>query len=130
MSLCNTVEKEELDNFFLFIGNVPREQINELYKIADYYIISSDFEGTPISMLEAMFNKVPIIGSDVSGINSVLDENRGLLFNNKDVHSLVNAIKKLLEDDDFAKLIIENSYNYYIENFNYNFLIEEYKKIL
>lgn len=128
--LMQNCKKEGLEDFFLFKGNIPREEIKKFYKLSDFYIISSDFEGTPISMLEAMYNKLPIIASDVRGVNSVIDEDRGILFNNKDTQSLVYAIEKLLNNDEFAKLISENSFNYYNKEFCYNTLIENYKQII
>ncbi len=128
--IIKSCQKEGLEEFLHFLGNIPREKINEYYKLADYYIISSDFEGTPISMLEAMYNNLPIIASDVRGINSVIDIENGILFNNKESQSLFYAIKKLLHDPDFAKLISENAFNYYSKEFSYNTLIENYKKLI
>ena len=128
--LIQKCQKEGLEDFFLFMGNIPREEGNELYKLSDYYIISSNYEGTPISMLEAMYNKLPIIASNVSGINGVIDENKGILFNNKNYHDLVYAIKKLLNNNNFAKLISDNSYSYYNERYNYDTLIKNYKKLI
>lgn len=96
--LLKTCENNHLEDFFLYLGNVERERIHELYKLSDYYIISSDYEGTPISMLEAMSNNLPIIASNVRGINSVVDSSSAILFNNMDYHSLVNGIRKLLTD--------------------------------
>ena len=46
--------------------------IPDYYKTADFYIISSDYEGTSLSLLEAMFNKLAIIASDAPGINRML----------------------------------------------------------
>ena len=43
--------------------------------------IPSRFEGTPKSLLEAMYNNIPAIGSDVNGINNILTDNKnGFLF--------------------------------------------------
>ena len=39
-----------------FLGNIKHEKINDLYKIADIYVITSHFENLPISILKAMFN--------------------------------------------------------------------------
>ncbi len=128
--LIQYCQKEGLEDFFLFKGNVARDQVNEYYKMSDFYIISSDYEGTPISMLEAMFNKLPIIASNVLGINSVIDKERGILFDNKDVKSLTSAIEQLLDDNEFTKRISENSYNFFNKNYSYNRMINRYKKLI
>jgi glycosyltransferase involved in cell wall biosynthesis len=128
--LIQLCKEHNLEDFFIFMGNVSRNHINEIYKLSDYYIISSDFEGTPISMLEAMYHKLPIIASNVIGINSIIDNNKGLLFNNKNCSTLVAAIKRLVADKERAAVLSENSYSYFIKNFSYHNLIEKYNNIL
>jgi glycosyltransferase involved in cell wall biosynthesis len=128
--LLKTCRKNDLEDYFLFLGNVQRDQIHEFYKLSNYYIISSDYEGTPISMLEAMYNNLPIIASNVRGINSVVDSSKAILFNNKDFNSLANGIKKILSNDELAHLISNNSLNYYNKKFDYNLLIDNYKRII
>ncbi len=71
------IRDKGLLDFVQLLGNIPRERINEYYKLSDYYIISSDFEGTPISMLEAMYNKLCIVGSNAKGINNIIKDSAG-----------------------------------------------------
>ncbi|GAG04436.1 unnamed protein product, partial [marine sediment metagenome] len=80
-SLEKIVEKKKFNEHIKFYGSVPYEKVHELYKVAHIYVIPSLFEGTPKSLLEAMFNGVPIIGSDTNGINNIIIDNwNGLLF--------------------------------------------------
>lgn len=66
------------DNVY-FTGKITYEEIPYYYKMSDVYIIPSRFEGTPKSLLEAMFNKIPVIGADVNGINNVLSNGKDAL---------------------------------------------------
>ena len=65
-------KKLEFNGYIKFLGNVPHNEIENIYKMADIYIIPSLFEGTSLSLLEAMYNAMPIIGSDVTGINDII----------------------------------------------------------
>ncbi len=127
MSYCR---KESLERFFIFKGNIPREKINEYYKLSDYYIIPSDYEGTPISMLEAMNNQLPIIASNVRGINNIINGHNGILFDNNDTKSLSLAINKLMTDLDYSELLSQEATRYFNDNFSYQNFVDNYKKLI
>jgi len=121
------VDDLELQKHFNFLGNISREFMPEIYAFSDAYIISSDFEGTPISLLEAMFNKLPIVAADSPGINDIIKNNyNGLLFERKNGTDLANAIKKSLIKNS---LFIENSSKLLESKYNYDKMINEYEII-
>jgi len=122
------IQKIGLDEHFLFLGNVKRELVPELYSIASGYIISSDFEGTPLSLVEAMNSEVPVIGSDAPGINTIIKNNfNGLLFEKRNADALAEKIKLLLiNETEF----ISNAINTINTSYNYGVMIQEYRKII
>ncbi len=74
----------------------------EILKIADIYVIPSLFEGTSLSLLEAMFNGLPIIGSDARGINSMIVAGKnGVLFETGNATDLHTKVKTMLEHIDY-----------------------------
>lgn len=108
--LKNMIQDNDLDNFLVLLGNIKNELLKDYYKISDYYIISSKFEGTPIGLLEAMFNELTIIGSDVIGINTIIKHNEnGLLFKYNDQKMLLENIKLIIEKDKIAKNLAQNA---------------------
>lgn len=130
-SLEETVKNSVFKDHVKFIGKIPHEKISEVYKLSNFYVISSFFEGTPKSLLEAMFNGLPIIGSDVKGINNILSSGEnGILFKNRNSDDLTKKINKIVENIDFslklgkkAKIDYQNKYDFYN-------IIEEYKILL
>jgi len=125
--LKSKVVNYKLENHFNFLGNVPREIIPEIYALSDVYIISSDFEGTPLSLLEAMHNKLSIIAANSPGINDVITHDfNGLLFKTKDSKELANSIIKSLNRNE---LLIDNASKTTKKFFNHQEMIEEYKLI-
>lgn len=81
----------------------------------DVFILSTFYEGLPISIIEAMSHGLPIIASDVGG-------NRELVFNNKngflvkDKNELENAIKQFLDRKKIKKMG-EESYEIFLKGF-------------
>ena len=104
-SLKKIVEENGFDEYVKFFGNISYEKVPEMYGLADIYVIPSLFEGTPKSLLEAMYNGLPAIGSNTRGINDkIIDGENGLLFNLKDSNHLKEKIKLLIENPDFRKI--------------------------
>lgn len=55
-------------------------KVSEYYSRADFFILSTNYEGMPLVLLEAMSAGIPIICSDVSGIGEFIDKSFGNLF--------------------------------------------------
>jgi glycosyltransferase involved in cell wall biosynthesis len=67
----------------------------------DLFALPSLWEGLPVALLEAMAAGIPVVGSDVAGINEVIENNRsGLLVPPGDASAMARAITELLEDDE------------------------------
>jgi glycosyltransferase involved in cell wall biosynthesis len=79
--------------------------------------------------------KVPIIATDIPGINNLLTDGQdALLFKPKDVNQLVEKMECLINSGELRNELALNSYNKIIENYsskamfnNYKLLIEEEK---
>ncbi|MBA7600142.1 D-inositol-3-phosphate glycosyltransferase [subsurface metagenome] len=77
------------------------EKINaENYlKMFDIFILPSIYEGFGNVFIEAMSYKIPVIGTNVSGINEIIKNNiNGLLIKPKSPKAITEAIIKLIED--------------------------------
>lgn len=76
-----------------------RDDVIELMRDADIFVIPSSYEGLSIAMIEAMACGLPIIGSDAPGIREFINhENNGLLFKIKDHRALADCIHQLVSD--------------------------------
>ncbi|MBC8883199.1 glycosyltransferase family 4 protein [Flavobacterium piscinae] len=59
---------------------------------SDLYIISSQREGLPVALLEAMSMRLPVLGSDIPGIRYVLNDFEDLLFEQGNYKQLADKI--------------------------------------
>lgn len=125
--LKSTTQKLQLTEYVRFDGLINRENIPTYYRAADCYIISSDYEGTSISLLEAMYNRLPIIAADSPGINSMVANNHtALLYLTSDANCLAKNIKKLFTDNTLAENIAEKAFLHYRNNYSYKSMIDCY----
>lgn len=85
------------DRRILFTGFVCGELLEELYSNAAVYVLPSDVEGMPISLLEAMSYGRCCVTSDILECADVLADT-GLTFTRGSVSGLVQALRKVIED--------------------------------
>jgi len=88
-----------------FEGQVPNERIPELMVDSDVFLLPSDYEGLPISLLEAMAHGVvPVVSDLPSGIREVVNAETGILVHPDNVDGYAAAILQLDSDrEDLAK---------------------------
>lgn len=77
-----------------FLGLKRRDEMPELYKEADVFILSSLWEGSSLSMLEALATGLPVIASKYSCAPEVVtDYNEGFVVEPKDIDQLKDKIR-------------------------------------
>jgi len=87
-----------------FLGHISDRLA--LYHALDALLMTSDFEGTPMVLLEAMACGVPVIASSVDGIAEVCTDGLdALLVQSQDSLRYVEAIKRVISDREYAGLL-------------------------
>lgn len=87
-----------------------RSDVPELLKIMDVFCLTSFKEGLPIGLIEAMAVGLPVIGTDVEGIRDVIsDGENGYLVDLSDSKGMVDAMTKLVSDEELRKRMGERS---------------------
>ena len=90
-----------LEETVLLLGH--RDDARELIRSFDVAVCSSDFEGTPLSVLEYMQAELPIVATRVGGIPDVIEDGvEGVLVDPGDPGALAGAIEGVLADPSLA----------------------------
>lgn len=104
--LKRIVEKLYLSENVIIHGAVS--DVNEKLLLSELFILTSDFEGIPNALLEAMAIGMPVISTNCSpGGAAFLIENykNGILVDCGDTEAIANSINYLVENRDKAKLM-------------------------
>lgn len=82
----------------------------KIFASADAYLLPSLFEGTPLTLIEAMASGLPIITTDVCGMKDVIENNRtGLLVPTRSPSAIVEAVKKLISTGELRARLGRNA---------------------
>ena len=130
--LKEIIKYEGLSNRVIFEGSLSENKIKLWYEKLNLYVHATNGEGMSISILEAMSMKIPVIGSDVVGVNNLLDvkPNTGMLFKNSN-NDLADKIEYFVKLNENKKsLIIDNQRNFVTNNYSSLIMFENYKKLI
>lgn len=99
-----------------FLGN--RSDIPTLLAATDVTVLTSDWEGLPMAVLEALAAGRPVVATDVDGVREVLEPGGGRLVPPGDVGAVAAALHEMLHDGaartaaaELGLATIEHSYN-------------------
>lgn len=85
-------------NSLEFLGE--RKDMACIYREADVLVLTSDWEGTPNVLLEAMACGIPVVATRVGGVAEIVDDSWGFVFDREDEEGLTAALRKLIANAD------------------------------
>lgn len=85
------------------------DDVNYLFSKANYFISASRGETFSFAIAEAALYGLPIISSDIPGVNWAKELPTVSFFKSGNVESLIKIIMSLYEDDKFTKSDLENT---------------------
>lgn len=103
----SAVKKEiahcEVGDSWMLLG--ARANVPEILPAADIFVQSSDWEGLPVAVLEAMACGIPVVATDAGGTTEIIQEGKtGKLVPTGGGHEALSlALTELLEQPDTAK---------------------------
>lgn len=95
-----------------FLGVVSHDRIPELLRASDVFLLTSEFEGMPNALLEAMANGcVPVVSDMESGIPEVVrDGESGFLPPVGDVEAFADRLERLQADPELRRRMAASAY--------------------
>ena len=95
----------------------------------DLICLTSDNEGTPVSLIEAQACNIPIVSTDVGGVRDIIDENEtGYISPKKDAISFSNKLLLLTEDKQNRERMSQNGWDFVKSKFHYTRLVSDMEK--
>ena len=113
----------EGDERILFTGFVQGKLLEELYSNAYVYVLPSDLEGMPLSLLEAMSYGNCCFTSDIAECATVI-EDRGVTFPKGDVAALGKTLQKLCDAPELVADYQKNAADFICGKYNWDTVAE------
>ncbi len=113
-----------VDDQIAFLGD--RTDVPELLSKSQIFVLSTHYEGFPISILEAMRAGLPIIATDVNGIYEQVENGiNGFLVPHQDEQALITALTNLIRSSTARKKMGEMSRKKFLTEFNIERMIAD-----
>ncbi len=105
------IKENKLTEKVGLLGNIPRDKVFEFLRGSDIFVLISNWEGFPYTIIEAMTCGLAIIASDVGGVKEALDEHCGILVKRGDEKGFKSALEQLLKNPSLIKKMGGNAKN-------------------
>lgn len=113
-----------ISNKVQFLGD--RDDVEQLLRAADIFVLSSRWEGFPITILEAMRAGLPVIASDVGGCReAVADGATGFMFAAGDMEGLTQRLDRLISEPDLRRQMGICGYERFRKDFTVERMVED-----
>lgn len=122
------VEKYALQNQVKFLGRIPNDQIQSHLEEASIYILMSNNEGLPLSIIEGMRAGLPVISTRVAGIPEMVETGRNGVLLSPSADELFELFSKM-ESYDWQRMG-RVSRERFDEGFTIEKMIESYCDVL
>ena len=125
----------------IFTGKLSSEELEREYREANVFVLPAivdkkgDTEGLGVVLIEALELSLPVVATNVGGIPDVIiNDETGLLVNEKDPEALACAFKKLEQDKSLPERLLKGARRRIDECFSWEKIIkkqiEVYNKII
>lgn len=118
------VELAQEDKRIIFTGFVQGRKLEELYSNAYLYVLPSDLEGMPLSLLEAMSYGNCCIVSDIPECLDVV-RNNGIVFKKGNVLELAEKLQDVCDYPEKVMRYKENSAQYVCNKYNWDDVVKK-----
>lgn len=119
------VNTEYTSNVY-FVGNISNAGVYN--KFVALFMLTSDYEGLPIVIIEALACGKPVVASAVGGIPELLNGENGFAVNN-DAEEIAKKIDLILSDEKLKERMGNAARQTYLQNFTVDKMVDRYMAI-
>jgi glycosyltransferase involved in cell wall biosynthesis len=123
----NIISFAEKNNISVkIIDKIPNNLLPDYYNSSRMCIFPSLHEGNPKTLLEAMSCGLPVIGFNVIGVNSIIQNDKnGLLLEYNDIENLRKDIGRVLNDNNLSQKLSKSARKFIKDNFSLDTLLSK-----
>jgi len=110
------VKEHRLEKFVHFLERMPEEQVAMKMGSCDFFLLFSNYENLPCTILEALSCGKPVLTTPVGGITEIINEERGIFVEPKNVAQLSYKLDYMLQH--YQTFNSEHARNFAVNNFS------------
>lgn len=111
-----------------------QSDIERVLSAADMVVLTSDNEGTPLSLIQAGMVGLPVVTTNVGSVSEVVLNGETGIVTELDVQKIANALEKLANDSDLRAKLGRAGQEFTLKNYGVKRLVNDheelYKKLL
>lgn len=111
-----------------FLGQ--RSDVCEILGASDVFVLASQNEGNPLSLMEAMATGLPVVATAVGGVPElIVDQRSGLLVGPDDSMGLAAAMLRLFQDAELRRTMAANAAQHALQAFSATRMAQAYMEL-
>jgi len=118
------ISESQINSNVNYFGRVPNNILPQYLNRCSAFIMTSFYEGHPKALIEAMACELPVIATNVPGINNIIIHNETGWLCETDSGSIREAIKTVLMDKSLCKRLGHQARQFVIENYSFEKIVD------
>ena len=123
------IRNNNLNEKVKLLGALPREKVLAILKESNIFVLTSSWEGFPRSILEAMSYGLPVIASNVGGVQESVSEDCGFVVERGNVEAVKLSLEKLIQNPELMKVMGQNASNRLKKHFSLEKMLDKTEEI-
>ncbi len=114
------IDTNKLNNHIFLLGHINSQELANMYKVSNALILPSFSDPSPLTVIEALYMKLPIILSNRCGnhFEAVIENLNGYLFDPEISESIQKSFVSFLNNRVLWEKMGSESFDIYLKNFN------------
>ena len=106
-----------------------QSDIEKVLSAADIVVLTSDNEGTPLSLIQAGMAGLPVVSTNVGSVPEVVLDNATGLITSLDVQEIADALEKLFTDKALRERLGHAAQEFTLANFGVQRLVHDHEEL-
>jgi glycosyltransferase involved in cell wall biosynthesis len=106
-----------------------QSNIEKLLSAADIVVLTSDNEGTPLSLIQAGMAGLPVVSTNVGSVSEVIIDGDTGFLTSLDIHEMASALEKLVANENLRLNLGTKAKEFTVSHFGLNRLVHDHEEL-
>ena len=106
-----------------------QSDIERVLSATDIVVLTSDNEGTPLSLIQAGMARLPVVTTNVGSVPEVVLDGTTGIITNLGINEIANALEKLVNSNDLRAQMGAAAQKFTLANFGVKRLVNDHEEL-